>query len=158
MRVLTVRQPWASLLVTGRKDIENRTWATHYRGPVYILAGKCTPDRQECDRLGIEASELPCGGIIGRVILRGCVTASSSPWFSGPIGWQFDEASACELYPFRGALGLGIAADLPAGALRFFRYTPLLCRTRSEDLFSPMASVVRGAIRSSSGNKSDTST
>ena len=38
MRVLSVRQPWASLLVRGVKDIENRTWSTTYRGPVLIHA------------------------------------------------------------------------------------------------------------------------
>lgn len=38
MKTLTVKQPWASLIVSGIKDIENRTWATKYRGPVLIHA------------------------------------------------------------------------------------------------------------------------
>ncbi len=40
---LTLRRPWASLLLTphalGGKNIENRTWTTDYRGPVLIFAG-----------------------------------------------------------------------------------------------------------------------
>ena len=32
MKTLSVRQPWASLLVSGLKDIENRTWAPNYKG------------------------------------------------------------------------------------------------------------------------------
>lgn len=40
---LTLRRPWASLLLTphvlGGKNIENRTWATDYRGPILIYAG-----------------------------------------------------------------------------------------------------------------------
>lgn len=34
MKALTIKQPWASLIVHGIKDIENRTWRTDYRGPV----------------------------------------------------------------------------------------------------------------------------
>lgn len=36
MKALTVRQPWASLIVRGGKDIENRNWATRYTGLVAI--------------------------------------------------------------------------------------------------------------------------
>jgi len=38
--VLSIRQPWAWLCAEGFKDIENRTWATKYRGPFYIHTGK----------------------------------------------------------------------------------------------------------------------
>jgi hypothetical protein len=40
MRVLTVRQPWAALILDGSKAIENRTWRTTYRGPLAIHAGR----------------------------------------------------------------------------------------------------------------------
>lgn len=30
--ILSIRQPWAWLIVNGYKDIENRTWPTHFRG------------------------------------------------------------------------------------------------------------------------------
>ena len=38
-RVLTVRQPFASLIALGVKTIEARTWSTDYRGPLIIQAG-----------------------------------------------------------------------------------------------------------------------
>lgn len=38
MKTLSVRQPWASLLVCGLKDIENRTWAPNFRGRIMIYA------------------------------------------------------------------------------------------------------------------------
>lgn len=38
MKVLSIRQPWASLIVKGCKDVENRTWKTDYRGPIAIHA------------------------------------------------------------------------------------------------------------------------
>jgi hypothetical protein len=40
MKILSVRQPWAALIVSGHKDIENRTWSTRYRGPVLIHASQ----------------------------------------------------------------------------------------------------------------------
>lgn len=40
MKYLTVRQPWAWLLVNGHKDIENRSWPTKYRGPLLIHAAQ----------------------------------------------------------------------------------------------------------------------
>ena len=36
VKVLTVKQPWASLIVHGIKDIENRSWKTNFRGRVLI--------------------------------------------------------------------------------------------------------------------------
>ena len=38
MKAITIKQPWASLIVHGIKDIENRTWRTNYRGRVLIHA------------------------------------------------------------------------------------------------------------------------
>ena len=39
MKALSIRQPWAWLIVNGYKDIENRSWGTSFRGRVYIHAG-----------------------------------------------------------------------------------------------------------------------
>ncbi len=38
MKALSVRQPWAELIASGRKSIELRTWKTSYRGPLLICA------------------------------------------------------------------------------------------------------------------------
>lgn len=38
MKTLSIKQPWASLIAHGIKDIENRTWKTKYRGRIYIHA------------------------------------------------------------------------------------------------------------------------
>ncbi len=40
MQALSVRQPWAWLIVAGYKDVENRGWATKYRGRILIHAGR----------------------------------------------------------------------------------------------------------------------
>lgn len=38
MKALSIKQPWASLIAHGIKDIENRTWRTNFRGKIYIHA------------------------------------------------------------------------------------------------------------------------
>lgn len=40
MKALTLTQPWASLVAIGAKQIETRSWATKYRGPLAIHAGQ----------------------------------------------------------------------------------------------------------------------
>lgn len=40
MKALTVKQPWAELIASGRKPLETRTWSTSYRGKLAIHAGK----------------------------------------------------------------------------------------------------------------------
>lgn len=44
MKALTVRQPWAWAIVHGGKDVETRTQAWAYRGPLAIHAGAQTSD------------------------------------------------------------------------------------------------------------------
>jgi len=38
-RVLTICQPWAWAIAAGYKRVENRSWSTGYRGPLWIHAG-----------------------------------------------------------------------------------------------------------------------
>lgn len=43
MKALTLTQPWASLMASGWKQIETRSWSTKYRGPLAIHAAKGFP-------------------------------------------------------------------------------------------------------------------
>ena len=40
MKVITIKQPFASLIAAGIKEYEFRTWKTKYRGEIFIHAGK----------------------------------------------------------------------------------------------------------------------
>ena len=40
VRALSIRQPWAWLIIHAGKDIENRIHNTRHRGPLYIHAPK----------------------------------------------------------------------------------------------------------------------
>jgi hypothetical protein len=40
VKVISIRQPWASMIAEGRKSIEVRKWKTNYRGAIYIHAAR----------------------------------------------------------------------------------------------------------------------
>ena len=138
MKALSVRQPWASLIVLGLKDIENRSWATRQRGTVLVHASKGMTRNEWEDaidfaveairadprnagatktktlrELGFEFDALPRGGIVGQVEITDCVTASPSPWFMGEHGFVLANPKPLPFRPFKGALGFfNIPEDL----------------------------------------------
>jgi hypothetical protein len=120
LKGLSIRQPWAWLIANGHKDIENRTWSTHFRGRVLIHASSGMTRGEYEDALdflewknfdGIalpEHDKLLRGGIVGVATITDCVRSSDSPWHM-PDCWGFRIADAQPL-PF---------VALP-GKLRFF--------------------------------------
>jgi hypothetical protein len=82
---LSVKQPWAALLVAGVKTVEVRTWATRRRGPVLIHASKVPDDRPEGWSLVTpELAELAAlrGGIVGIGELADCVRYNNEDAFA----------------------------------------------------------------------------
>jgi ASCH domain len=57
MRALSVRQPWAEQILNGEKDVENRSYLTHPRGPLLIHASK-TMDVRDVEDAGLEPGTL----------------------------------------------------------------------------------------------------
>ena len=99
MKAITIKQPYASLIVEGIKDIENRTWKTNYRGRILIHAGKdnliknlkygdditCLNNKQleyitNNKHNDIINKELITGAIIGSVEIVDCVINHPSIW------------------------------------------------------------------------------
>ena len=113
MKALSIKQPWAWLIVNGHKDVENRSWYTSYRGPVLIHAGKKIDNEflEIINHLPASAhlvprlSTLDTGGIIGIAEIVGCVTKSESPWFFGEYGFLIRNARPIPFVPYRGQLG-----------------------------------------------------
>lgn len=117
---LSIRQPWAWLIIHAAKDIENRTWATRFRGRCLIHASKAMTRNEYTEAFDfydeIETTgrvEIPsfdevkrlCGGIVGAMLIGNCVRGSDSPWFCGPWGFVIDSAMSLPFQPCRGALG-----------------------------------------------------
>lgn len=111
--VLSIRQPWAWLIVNGYKDIENRTWPTQFRGKFLIHAGKKfasdfepADERVLGERMGIILpNKFDFGGIVGIAEIIDCVTESPSPWFFGEYGFVLKNAKPLSFHPCKGKLG-----------------------------------------------------
>lgn len=120
--ILSIRQPWAWLIMNAGKNIENRSWATKVRGRVLVHAAKginrdewydawdwvkhqC-PAAFEKGCREIQASTIERGGIIGSVKIVDCVTSSDSPWYaSGQYGFVLRDPQPLPFYPCKGKLG-----------------------------------------------------
>src|SRR4030043_1357031 len=111
---LSIKQPWAWLLASGYKDIENRTWPARYqgkavRGRIFIHASKKIDVAgvirlwEDRERLGIQGctrawadicNSWKQSAIIGEVDIVDCIDGSDigvpaikSLWFTGPYGF-----------------------------------------------------------------------
>jgi len=74
---LSVRQPWAELLISGRKSIEIRKWAPDYRGRLWLHAGLKADSWLE-RRFGLEGAYK--GGFIGSIQLAAVVPMTAERW------------------------------------------------------------------------------
>ena len=72
MKVLTLRQPWATLVAEGIKKYEFRSWKTKYRGKILIHAGSGI-DKKELDKYKNLGYEFPKSKIIASVDLVDCL-------------------------------------------------------------------------------------
>ncbi len=116
---LSIRQPWAYAITHGGKDIENRSWRTHRRGPILIHASNGLTQVEIRDftdfvrgagllgpwltNVGMEA--IHRGGIVGVADLVDCVEDHASPWFMGRFGFVLANARPLPFMPMKGARG-----------------------------------------------------
>jgi ASCH domain-containing protein len=61
---LSLRQPYAELVVDGRKTIETRRWNTNFRRKFFIHASKAI-DKESATLLNIDSSKLTRGAVLG---------------------------------------------------------------------------------------------
>jgi hypothetical protein len=92
MKTLSVKQPYASLIAHGIKNIENRTWPTKFRGTIYIHASKSNAGSlyellRESQLEAMNNSwtnsyypDRPTSAIIGQVDVVDCVVNHYSIW------------------------------------------------------------------------------
>ena len=72
MKVLTLKQPWATLVAEGIKQYEFRTWKTNYRGKVLIHAGVGI-DKNELKKFEDMNLECPSRRILAEVEIEDCL-------------------------------------------------------------------------------------
>ncbi len=101
MKTLSIKQPWASLIAHGIKDIENRTWKTNFRGRIlihatanpaaepYMIFSDEQIDVIENNMFEIIGSYYDNSMIIGSVEIVDCVQNDPSVWAEqGVWNWK----------------------------------------------------------------------
>ena len=115
---LSVRQPWAELILSGRKTIEVRTWRTRYRGRLWLHAGRRV-EREACEVYGFPNRQLAVGSLVGCVDVEDCFGFDEQTWQALSlehlnlvpfekrfVGWVLRNPRRIAPIPYRGALGL----------------------------------------------------
>ena len=121
---LSIRQPWVWAIFFAGKEVENRDWATKFRGRILVHAS-AGMTRDEWDGfletahaisyerplpsgLALPAfDDLPRGSIFGAVTITDCVEEHPSPWFFGRYGFVLaDPKPLPSPIPYKGKLGI----------------------------------------------------
>jgi hypothetical protein len=116
LQAVSLQQPWAWAIFHAGKDVENRSWATDFRGQLAVHASK-KYDREGhawMEARGFKVPDnLPRGCLVGVIELLDCVREASSPWaiagqnhlvVGNPVEWK--------PIPYRGQLGI-FSIELP---------------------------------------------
>lgn len=148
---LSIKQPWADLIVTGIKNIENRTWKTKHRGKIYVHAsGKSAGrfgqlltqdqkdyfhDHPESCRFAMQIAlnrPFTTSAIIGEVDIVDCVINHPSIWAEQTdeptnfISLPFGEEDEKPKYIWNWVLANPVLYDKPIlnvnGALSLWEY------------------------------------
>jgi hypothetical protein len=85
MKAFSVKQPWAYLICSGIKNVENRSWKTKFRGRVLIHSSKKISELdiniEQQKNISYDIKKLlKFGSIIGSVEIVDCIKNSKSIW------------------------------------------------------------------------------
>lgn len=73
VKALSLKQPWASLVVAGVKTLETRMWATSHRGALVVCASRAVDPRGPWGHPALQGRrDLPLGVALGVVEVVGC--------------------------------------------------------------------------------------
>ena len=72
MKVLTIKEPWATLIIDGYKKYEFRSWKTNYRGKILIHAGKSC-EKNNINKFKNYNLSFSNGEIIGEAYITDCI-------------------------------------------------------------------------------------
>ncbi len=77
MRVLSLKEPYATLIKEKKKLVETRSWKTNYRGTLYIHASMTKPSKVDLENIElmslVENKKMNYGNIICKCNLVDCI-------------------------------------------------------------------------------------
>lgn len=133
MRAITVRQPWAGLIATNQKTIENRTWPpprTVHPGSLLAIHAAAAIDKTTNRQVhGVPARCLPLGAVVAVTRVLGahherydasCGGGCATWGWPGHWHWQIgDTVALAQPLPAKGRLGVWtLPADIDAEVRR----------------------------------------
>lgn len=118
MKCLSVKQPWASLIASGQKTVELRSWQRDYRGPLVICAGVSPETRWGAERydngpLGVTVALVELCDIVpltSSLLKLSCVKADAAE-FHNWFAWRLKLIKQLPAISVRGQLGLWDAPE-----------------------------------------------
>lgn len=72
MKTLTIKEPWATLIIEEYKKYEFRSWKTNYRGKILIHSGLST-DKKNINKFNQYNLNYSNGFIIGEATITDCI-------------------------------------------------------------------------------------
>ena len=72
MKALTIKEPWATLIIEGYKAYEFRSWKTNYRGKILIHAGMSL-EKENAEKFKDYNLNYSKGAIIGEAEITDCI-------------------------------------------------------------------------------------
>jgi hypothetical protein len=119
VKAISIRQPWAELILQGRRTIEPRTWQKNYRGRLVVHASQTVGD-EACVAYGLDPARVVRGALIGTVELVDILPLDERGWealrdqhlslrdFPGPMfGWRLEDPQRLpQPIPMRGRMSL----------------------------------------------------
>lgn len=114
MKVLSLKQPFAELVVSGKKTIDIRKWNTHFRG-TFLVHASLSVDKDAMKKHGYD--DLPRGVIVGKADLKEVKKYSNKSEFMkdrkkhlatidyGMYGFVLQNAKRVKEIPAKGKLG-----------------------------------------------------
>lgn len=121
MKAITIREPWATLIIEGYKEYEFRSRKINYRGKILIHAGQ-TLEKNMVDRFKEYNLEYSCGFIIGEATITDCILVDekfnkelnrlnsivySSSNHKETYAWKLENVKKYDKpIPYKGKLGL----------------------------------------------------
>jgi hypothetical protein len=174
MKALSIRQPWAELILQGRKTLELRSWTVKHRGPLAIHASQ-TVERDLCQAYGIDPDQVAAGAVIGVVELVGIDELDEDTfrarevehlapdyWRGGQLyGWRLANPRRLpHPEPMRGRMGLfeaevdlTEAAEAPTAAATDAASAGAPGRSERSHLPAPQSARKSGASRNDSAQR-----
>ena len=100
MKALSIRQPWANMISSGKKTIETRKWYTSYRGQLLIVSSKKPPIQPAGYALAI-AELIDC-----RLMTKKDEEEACCDWYPQAYAWILTNIKRIKPFPVKGQLGL----------------------------------------------------